>query len=102
VRALPVTLLLRRETFLARLLCRGDIASLTLAPDGGVQFARRDGSSSTGHAAADTLVSPWLIVLRLRLDEGGSASLVLPVAALGADGHRRLRIWLRWRANAAV
>lgn len=47
-----------------------------------------------------TLVLPWLIVLRFRLDgERLTKSLVLPVDGLmQRDNHRLLRRWLRWRS----
>lgn len=47
--------------------------------------------------SADSVALPWLIVLRWR--EGGrSHSLALPADALPGDAHRRLRVWLRWKA----
>jgi hypothetical protein len=47
----------------------------------------------------ETLVLPWLIVLRFRLNgERLAKSLVLPLDGLGQrDNHRLLRRWLRWR-----
>ena len=47
---------------------------------------------------SDSVALPWLIVLRWR--EGRQRhSLALPADALPGDDHRRLRIWLRWKAR---
>ncbi len=45
----------------------------------------------------DSVVLAWLIVLRWR-DGKKSHSLTLPLDALPGDDHRRLRVWLRWKA----
>ena len=44
-----------------------------------------------------TMVHRLLVTLVGR-DEQGTLSLMLPVDAVGPEGHRRLRVWLRWRA----
>ena len=71
--------------------------------------ARADGQLEIWREAAwkpvqlrpDSVALPWLIVLRWR--EGGrSHSLALPADALVGDDHRRLRVWLRWKAAFAV
>lgn len=51
---------------------------------------------------ADTVVLPWLIVLRYRGtgQAGVVTCLVLP-DGLGHDEHRQLRVWLRWRGETA-
>jgi toxin CptA len=47
---------------------------------------------------ADSVVLPWLIVLRWR--EGRTRrGLALPADALAPDDHRRLRVWLQWNAR---
>jgi hypothetical protein len=46
----------------------------------------------------DSTALPWLIVLRWR--EGRRHhSLALPADALPGEDHRRLRVWLRWKAK---
>ncbi|MBU1664476.1 MAG: hypothetical protein KKG92_03635 [Gammaproteobacteria bacterium] len=49
----------------------------------------------------DSVVLAWLIVLRWR-DGKKSHSLMLPLNALQGDDHRRLRVWLRWKAGVAA
>ena len=47
--------------------------------------------------SADSVALPWLIVLRWREGRRGH-SLVLPADAVAGDEHRRLRVWLLWKA----
>jgi toxin CptA len=48
----------------------------------------------------DTFVSPWLTVLRYRLPgQRWSQSLVILPDSLPADDFRRLRVWLKWKAQ---
>jgi len=74
-------------------------AALTLRADGQVEASRHDGSSTALQVLSDTTVLPWLVVLRLRGDDGVVA-LALPPDALDG-GHRELRLWLRRKASAA-
>ena len=79
---------------------RAPVGTLVLAGDGRLTLMRGDGSERNCEVDASTTVLPWLIVLRLRTAQG-LLSLPLPVDALGADGHRRLRVWLKWKATSA-
>jgi toxin CptA len=72
-------------------------AEIVLKADGKLLWVDQDGRSREGAVAADTAVFPWLVILRLKID-GQSRALGLPLDALCADGHRRLRLWLRWLA----
>lgn len=49
----------------------------------------------------DSVALAWLIVLRWR-EDGRRHSLALPPDALPGDDHRRLRVWLRWKAVAGA
>ena len=77
----------------------GRTAALTLHADGRLSLLCQDGSSVDGQVDPATTVFPWLIVLLVKTAEKNEA-LVLPVDALGREGHRQLRLWLRWKANA--
>lgn len=58
----------------------------------------RDDAWKPVQLRCDSVALPWLIVLRWR--EGGRRhSLALPADALAGDEHRRLRVWLRWKAS---
>jgi len=96
---LPIKITIDRRQPLARLLCRGDGVALTLRADGRLEIERRDGSLNEAEIEGGTVVYPRLVVLRMRA-KGRSETLVLPRAASGAEAHRRLRVWLKWRTNA--
>lgn len=49
---------------------------------------------------AATTIFTRLVILRMR-HERRCEMLVLPRSAVGADAHRRLRVWLRWRASVS-
>lgn len=98
---LPVTLPIQRSHPLARLLSRGEVAALTLRADGRLGLEYRDGRCAEAEVAPDTAVFTALVVLRYRV-AGRRGSLVLPQPALGADAHRRLRVWLRCGRTTAA
>jgi len=83
---------------LLRLRDRALPAALRLQADGRLALVDADGKATECRVDAATTVMPWLVVLRFRTAQAGE-SLALPVDALGADGHRQLRAWLRWRAS---
>jgi hypothetical protein len=80
---------------------RAPVGALALGGDGRLTLIRGDGGDCDCAVDPSTTVLPWLIVLRLRTAQG-LLSLTLPVDALGADGHRRLRVWLKWKATSAT
>ena len=47
----------------------------------------------------EATVHPWLTVLRLKAEDGRVLPLLLSGDSLSADDFRRLRIFLRWRAD---
>lgn len=79
---------------------RPPFAALSLRADGQVDASREDGSSATFRVLSDTTVLSWLVVLRLRGEEGVVA-LTLPPDAIDG-GHRELRLWLRYKASATA
>jgi hypothetical protein len=74
------------------------VAALTLTSDGQLSLLLRDGCLLAGQVAPATTVFPWLVVLQLRTGER-TLSMVLPEDAIGREGHRQLRLWLRWKLN---
>jgi len=83
---------------LLRLRDRALPAALRLQADGRLALVDAVGKETECRVDAATTVMPWLVVLRYRTSQG-TESLALPVDALGAEGHRQLRTWLRWRAS---
>ncbi len=61
---------------------------------------RRDATWKRVALRPDSVALPWLIVLRWR-EDSRHHHLVLPGDALSRDEHRRLRVWLRWKARFA-
>lgn len=85
---------------LVRLLIRqrGVPSALMLRADGRLLLIGRDGGSVECAVDPATTVMPWLVVMKYKAARSVE-SLVLPVDALGVEGHRQLRVWLRWQAS---
>lgn len=96
---LPITISIDRQQPLARLFCCGDIAALTLHADGRLLLERHDGVQVEAVVEPESTLFIGLVILRLRVGERVE-SLVLPRATIGAEAHRRLRVWLKWKAKA--
>ncbi|MFN4149030.1 MAG: hypothetical protein ACK4E4_05705 [Rhodocyclaceae bacterium] len=45
----------------------------------------------------ETTIFTRCVILRMRLGHRRQTLVLLP-SAIGVDAHRRLRVWLRWRA----
>jgi toxin CptA len=75
---------------------------LTLREDGVLDYQCLDGTTGCGRVDARSTVTPWLVVILLREDDGRRSSLTLLPDALRAQDFRRLRLWLRWRAVCAA
>ncbi len=95
---LPIAIPIDRQQPLARLLCRGDMVALRLLADGLIEAERRDGTRVMARVEPGTTLFTKLVILRLRVADRVE-SLVLSHAAMGAEAHRQLRVWLRWRAD---
>lgn len=72
-------------------------SSMTLLADGSLEVEWADGGHHGAELLAGSTVLPWLVVLRVRVD-GRRRSIALPPDGLEGEGHRLLRLWLRWRA----
>jgi toxin CptA len=75
---------------------RPEVTALRLGKGGELEVATSDGVDETARVLPQTTVLPGLIVLLLRQGRRTRA-LTLPVDAIGAAGHRRLRLWLKWQ-----
>lgn len=86
--------------------------ALTAGPDGvtaieigtppRVRLIRPDGTHDDWEIVGSPLVEPSVVLLRLRRADGGRRSLWLPRDGCAPDGHRRLRVLLRWRSPSAL
>lgn len=77
----------------------GAIVELRLREGGSCELLTRDGRTLTGQVQGSTFVSPWLIVVNIRLEPGRRRSLILARDSAGAQVLRELRVWLRYRCN---
>ena len=76
---------------------------MRLEPDGSLLVRSDRDEWQAAIVLPQTSVSPWLSVLRYRLEgERWSRSLALLPDSLQTDDFRRLRVWLRWRATVGI
>ncbi len=68
--------------------------ALRLADDGRCRCRLRRGIEVAGSLQQGWLASPWLVVLTIALDEGGSLDVVLTPLQVEADALRGLRVML--------
>lgn len=78
---------------------RADPKALTLKADGELELHFANRADAIGRIQSATTVLPWLIVLLVKTG-GHTRAVTLPRDAMGKDGHRRLRLWLKWQASA--
>ncbi|OQX31057.1 MAG: hypothetical protein B0D96_01980 [Candidatus Sedimenticola endophacoides] len=71
------------------------IAELSWRARGDWLLRRGDGREAGAVLLGSSFVSPWLVVLHLRLADGRCCRLALTERSLGVDGLRRLRVRLR-------
>jgi hypothetical protein len=106
---LPVPVLLASCIFLVaslafnlrRSVLRLPFVALTLRTDGLLEVRNREGNLGIAEVLPQTTVFPWLVVMLLRVEDREIA-LTLPPDSLEGEGHRLLRLWLRWKATAAA
>ena len=91
--ALSLAFTLRRHVL------RQPLLALTLKAGGALEAEFSDGRRGIVKIEPQTTVFPWLVALLLR-SEGRSVALALPPDALDGEGHRQLRLWLRWSVSA--
>ncbi|OHC90084.1 MAG: hypothetical protein A3J87_02795 [Sideroxydans sp. RIFOXYB12_FULL_59_6] len=69
--------------------------SFSCGKDRHIALVLRNGGKISGELCADTLVSPWLVLLNMAADHHGRQSLVLFPDAMTGEDFRRLRVLLR-------
>lgn len=88
-------------TFTAILRSRSSCVAFRLEDDG-IVLVLRNGDHVSGCLAADTLITPYLLVLNVALRESNkSRSVLILPDSMGAESFRRLRVGLRWSGNTA-
>ena len=75
----------------------GEIAEVHLESDGRARLTLRNGRQCEAILRSDSLVTPWLLILRFELrNENRNKNLVLVNDALPVEANRRLRVLLRF------
>jgi hypothetical protein len=74
------------------------VAALHLGKGGALEVETMPGTRLPASILPQTTVLPGLIVLLLQ-SAGRTTALSLPVDAMAADDHRRLRLWLKWQVS---
>ena len=75
-------------------------SAIRLASDGLISVrCLGDDEFSVVELLPGATVHPWLTVLRLKTEENRILPLILTTDSLAADDFRRLRVFLRWRAD---
>lgn len=73
--------------------------AIRLEASGVISLAAGDGDFVPAQLLPGAAVHPWLTVLRLRNAAGRVCVLCLTVDSLKKEDFRRLRVFLRWRAD---
>lgn len=73
--------------------------AIRLEANGVISLPTGDGDFSSVQLLPGATVHPWLTVLRLRGADGHIRVLCLTVDSLKREDFRRLRVFLRWRAD---
>ena len=77
------------------------IVELLLREGGACEMITRAGATLAGQVQGSTFVSPWLIVVNLRLEPSRRRhSLALAWDSASAEELRALRVWLKYRCVA--
>jgi toxin CptA len=76
------------------------VIEITLREHGRCELLTRGGAVLEGTVAGSSFVSPWLTVVNVRLEGGRRLrSVVVMPDCAAAEERRRLRVWLRYRAQ---
>jgi len=80
--------------------CSRMFSAIRLESDGRVSVISLGGNEfSVAELLPGATVHPWLTVLRLKTTENRILPLILAADSLEANDFRRLRVFLRWRAD---
>ncbi|TNC99417.1 MAG: hypothetical protein FD121_282 [Gallionellaceae bacterium] len=83
----------------ARLSLALSCVAFRLEVDDTISLMLRDGRHLTGKLRAGGAILPYVVLINVRLGQGGYRSLVLLEDSMDADSFRRLRVVLRWGAR---
>ena len=79
------------------------VIEVTLREHGRCELLTRGGAVLEGTVAGSSFVSPWFTVVNVRLEGGRRLrSVVVMPDCAAAEERRRLRVWLRYRAQPEI
>ncbi len=79
------------------------VSQLRLGSNGEIALLRPGNDAfEAAHILSAATVHPWLTVFRLETVAGPAYTVIVTVDSLKADNFRRLRVFLRWRADFSV
>ncbi|WP_306603421.1 protein YgfX [Azonexus sp.] len=77
-----------------------EIACLRLQRDGRLEVLLHGATEFlTGHCLPGATVHPWLTAVRIELPNGQRLTLLATADTMSREAFRRLRVFLRWRAD---
>jgi toxin CptA len=109
--ALPLAPVVRAANFAAIVIVAGlawrrlglGISAIKLEQDGKISLAATgDSEFVEAELLAGATVHPWLTVIRLKTADQRKHLLIVAVDSMKAEDFRRLRVFLRWRAEFNV
>ena len=83
----------------ARLGLAHSCVAFRLEVDDSISLMLRDGRHLGGRLRAGGAILPYIVLINVRLEQGGHRGLVLLKDSMDADSFRRLRVLLRWGAK---
>lgn len=86
-------LLINRD---ARLANASSCVAFRLETDDAISLILRDGRHLTGKLGAGGVILPFVVLIDVRLEQGGRRGIVMLKDSIDADSFRRLRVVLRW------
>jgi len=80
----------------ARLANKSSCVAFRLEADNTVSLILRDGRHLSGKLEVGGVILPFVVLITVRLKQGGHRGLVMLKDSMDADSFRRLRVVLRW------
>ncbi len=83
----------------ARLMLANSCVAFCLDVGDSISLMLRDGRRQEGKLMVGGIILPFVVLINIRLEQGGHRSLVLLTDSMDADSFRHLRVLLRWRVK---
>lgn len=80
----------------ARLMLANSCVAFRLEVEDRISLILRDGRHQEGKLMVGGIILPFVVLINIRLEQGGHRSLVLLNDSMDADSFRHLRVLLRW------